>query len=274
MADASSSLMIIIALFICCCCLLLTGGGFYWYNNIRTDEEETTSSTTPTPSSTTSPSGITKGKSSTVKSKTLNQSVWDMTDMEVDCSNDSNSVGIQGFDLGLTTDTSPLLKYDYTCANGQNVSSGGISTYSNYPVYNADGSNRISAAELSGTIFFDRQNVQCPNDTFMNKFKLSESTGNIHSGTGTGTDAYKDYKGYLYNYSCKKSDKPMSCSTYQTDPIQVTDGSQPLKSGLSEPVKCPDDSALAQFHPTRVVGQSGSSQDAMAYQYTCCKQTN
>ena len=270
-SSSSMTMMIIIALLICCCCFL-GGGGFYWYNNIRTDEEETTPTPTPTPTPTTNPplSGIRKGISSIVKSKTLNQNVWDMTNMEVDCNKDSQSVGIQGFDLGLTADTSPVLKYDYTCANGQNVSSGGVSTYANYPVYNTDGSVFANAAELSGTIFFDRQNVQCPNDTLLNKFKLSQTTSNIYYN---GVDQNIG-KGYLYDYSCKKSDKPMSCSTYQTDPKQVTDNSNPVKSGLDEPVKCPDNSALARFKPNRIVGQNGSSQDAMVYDYTCCKQTD
>ena len=204
-----------------------------------------------------------------MKSTNQGQTVWAMDGMDVDCSNDSQSVGIQGFDLGLTSDTSPLLKYDYTCANGQNVSSGGVSTYSNYPVYNADGSNQFSAADLSGTIFFDRQNVQCPNDTFLNKFKLSKSTSNIHYGTQD-----QGFKGYLYNYSCKNSDKPMSCSTYQSDPKQITDNYKPMESGLAEAVKCPSDSALTQFHPTRTIGQNGSSQDAISYKYTCCKKTD
>jgi hypothetical protein len=268
-------MMMILAVVVCFCLFLSSvATGALLYNQNSSSSSSTsipTSSSSTSATTTLSANYITKGSDKTVKSKGQNnQTLSDITDMDVDCNNDSQSVGIQGFDLGLTSDTTPVLKYDYTCANGKNVSSGGVSTYSNYPVYNADGSNRFSAAELHGTIFFDRQNVQCPNDTFLNKFKLSQTTSNIYYN---GVDQ-KIGKGYLYDYSCKKSDKPMSCSTYQTDPGQITDGYKPMQSGLAEPVKCPSDSALTQFHPTRVIGQNGSSQDAMAYQYTCCKQTN
>jgi len=279
-SNSSGQMMMILAVVVCFCLFIssVATGGLLFYNK----SSSSSSSSAPGSSSTTTPEApagnISKGITTTVKSKSLDQNVWAMTDMDIDCSKDDQSVGIQGFDLGTSADTSPVLQYTYTCANGKNVSSGGVSTYANYPIYNPDGSNKYSAAELWGTIYMDRQgDIKCPNDTLLNKVKLTQSTSNIYYGTVD----QKFGKGYLYNYSCKKSDKPLACSTYQTNPTEITDNYNPVKSGLDEPVICPSDSALSYLKPTATWVKRSSTgseanlgPDGMMYNYTCCKQTN
>lgn len=137
------------------------------------------------------------------------------------------------------------VRYDYSCST---------SLINNKDVNNINIEQTINKSTNSNSqgqgnvIFLDRHNLDCGENSYISQFKL-DSMG-------------KPYD-YQYNYTCKKSKKPLKCRTIINDPTY--DGNGNFVFLDRQNVKCNNDEVINQFKLFR------PSENTISYSYNCCK---
>jgi len=154
-----------------------------------------------------------------------------------------NKSGINRFQYTLgdqtNNDTKDKFQYKYTCTNGGDLEDIDASktTATN------DGGN--------GNVYFlDRQEIICPSDEILNKFKLERP--------GEPNKIY-------YSYNCIKSKKPLTCRTAHTEKVNIVNDDN-TKNLKNYNVSCAKDEVLQRFLLKR-----GTPDSLVGYDYTCCK---
>jgi hypothetical protein len=126
------------------------------------------------------------------------------------------------------------IKYEVTCSSGDL----GPSTNKNTGANDWGGGN---------SIYLDRHNIDCGSDSVLSQFRLSRPAGNQ----------------IRYDYTCKTSNKPLTCRD-ATTPANDLGGGSTIYFDRHD-VTCNDDEVLSNVSYTRPSGNQ------IAYKYKCCK---
>ena len=133
-------------------------------------------------------------------------------------------------------DTGGKFHYDFTCADGGNI--GEI-------VNQTDTLNQTDGG--GSHIYLDRHDVKCLGDnSVISRFQLTRPANNE----------------IMYNYTCQKSNRPLTCRDVTTPANDEGNGTMYLDR---HNVSCGADEAISQFRFTR------PSAGKIAYSYKCCK---
>ena len=134
-------------------------------------------------------------------------------------------------------DGSGKIKYVVSCSSGDL----GSSTKKNTELNDWGGGN---------TQYLAKHNIDCGSDSVLTQYRLikPENTDKIR-----------------YDYTCKKSNKPLTCRDVETPPDEVGGGSTSFFDRHN--VECKDDEVLSQFRLNIPTGNPNQIQ----YKYKCCK---
>ena len=240
-SNSSGGQMMMIAAVLVCFCLFLssvaTGGLLYTatksssssFNSIITTSSSSKSSGTPSSGTPSIP--FKKGSIQATPESTGNNQLIYLDRHNVNC----GTKAINQFQY--QRDGTSNFHYNFTCSDGGNL---GPSA----PTAGSTPSGPYYGDQLY--MYLDRHNISCPVNNVLSQFQFTRPDANSMK----------------YNYSCKPSDKPLTCREVITPPDDYGIGPMHLEK---HNVSCEADEAMSQFQFIR------PSPDKIQYKYKCCK---